>query len=74
MTSYKGNIRETQRALQLMKEREKERKEIEFQKKKLENELKVGEFSNKFAVHYDAVESELKTDTVRLVVSNYHTI
>ncbi|VDL90632.1 unnamed protein product [Schistocephalus solidus] len=67
MATYKGNVKESQRAAQLMKQREKERQEIEFQKKKLESELRVGEFSSKFAVHYDAIESQLKTDTVGLV-------
>lgn len=67
MAAFKGNIKETQRAMQLMKQREKERQEIEFQKKKLEAELRVGEFSNKFAVHHDAIETQLKTDTVSSV-------
>lgn len=60
-------MRESQRALQLLKEREKERQEIEFQKKKLEAELRVGEFTNKFTKHHDSIEGQLKTDTVGLV-------
>lgn len=36
MSSFKGNLKESQRAMQLLKQREKERQEIEFQKKKLE--------------------------------------
>ncbi|VDO05007.1 unnamed protein product [Rodentolepis nana] len=67
MSSFKGNMRESQRALQLLKEREKERQEIEFQKKKLEAELRVGEFTNKFTKHHDSIEGQLKTDTVGLV-------
>ena len=53
--------------MQLLKQREKERQEIEFQKKKLEAELRVGEFINKFTVHHDSMESQLKTDTVRFL-------
>ncbi|KAL5112999.1 hypothetical protein TcWFU_009787 [Taenia crassiceps] len=53
--------------MQLLKQREKERQEIEFQKKKLEAELRVGEFTNKFTVQHDNLENQLKTDTVGLV-------
>ncbi|KAM7540186.1 hypothetical protein Aperf_G00000027554 [Anoplocephala perfoliata] len=67
MSSFKGNVKESQRAIQLLKQREKERQEIEFQKKKLEAELRVGEFSNKFTVHHDNIDNQLKTDTVGLV-------
>ena len=69
MSSFKGNLKESQRAMQLLKQREKERQEIEFQKKKLEAELRVGEFINKFTVHHDSIESQLKTDTVRNVLN-----
>lgn len=57
-------MKESQRAMQLLKQREKERQEIEFQKKKLEAELRVGEFTNKFTVQHDNIENQLKTDTV----------
>ncbi|KAL5961879.1 hypothetical protein TSMEX_010192 [Taenia solium] len=67
MSSFKGNLKESQRAMQLLKQREKERQEIEFQKKKLEAELRVGEFTNKFTVQHDNIENQLKTDTVGLV-------
>ncbi|VDM34276.1 unnamed protein product [Hydatigera taeniaeformis] len=67
MSSFKGNLKESQRAMQLLKQREKERQEIEFQKKKLEAELRVGEFTNKFTVQHDSIENQLKTDTVGLV-------
>ncbi len=67
MSSFKGNLKESQRAIQLLKQREKERQEIEFQKKKLEAELRVGELTNKFTVHHETMESQLKTDTVRPV-------
>ncbi|CDS40212.1 protein FAM50 [Echinococcus multilocularis] len=53
--------------MQLLKQREKERQEIEFQKKKLEAELRVGEFTNKFTVQHDSIENQLKTDTIGLV-------
>ncbi|CAH8505659.1 unnamed protein product [Heterobilharzia americana] len=64
MATFKGAAREAQRAALLMKQREKERQELELQKKKLEAEMRVGEMSTKFAVHYDAIEHQLKTNTV----------
>ncbi|CAH8505644.1 unnamed protein product [Heterobilharzia americana] len=63
MATFKGAAREAQRAALLMKQREKERQELELQKKKLEAEMRVGEMSTKFAVHYDAIEHQLKTNT-----------
>ncbi|CAH8494409.1 unnamed protein product [Heterobilharzia americana] len=67
MATFKGAAREAQRAALLMKQREKERQELELQKKKLEAEMRVGEMSTKFAVHYDAIEHQLKTNTIGLV-------
>ncbi|VDQ15054.1 unnamed protein product [Trichobilharzia regenti] len=63
MATFKGAAREAQRAALLMKQREKERQELELQKRKLEAEMRVGEMSTKFAVHYDAIEHQLKTNT-----------
>ncbi|CAH8840201.1 unnamed protein product [Trichobilharzia szidati] len=67
MATFKGAAREAQRAALLMKQREKERQELELQKRKLEAEMRVGEMSTKFAVHYDAIEHQLKTNTIGLV-------
>lgn len=64
MATFKGAAKEAQRAALLMKQREKERQELELQKRKLEAEMRVGEMSTKFAVHYDAIEQQLRTDTV----------
>ena len=50
--------------MNLMKKRQKEQEELELRKKKIEEELKIGAISNKFAAHYDAVEQKLKSDTV----------
>ncbi|VEL24840.1 unnamed protein product, partial [Protopolystoma xenopodis] len=63
LAMFKGAAKEAQRAAMLMKQREKERQDIEFQKKRLETELRVGEITDKFAVHYDAIEHQLKTET-----------
>ncbi|KAH9584759.1 Protein fam50a, variant 2 [Schistosoma haematobium] len=67
MATFKGAAREAQRAALLMKQREKERQELELQKRKLEAEMRVGEMSTKFAVHYDAIEYQLKNNTIGLV-------
>lgn len=67
MAHYKGAASEGGRAAQLMKKRELEQQEIEFRKKKLEEELKLNNIENKFATHYDAVEQQLKTSTIGLV-------
>ncbi|OON14780.1 XAP5 protein [Opisthorchis viverrini] len=67
MATFKGAAKEAQRAMLLMKQREKERQELELQKKRLEAEMRVGEISTKFAVHYDAIEQQLRTDTIGLV-------
>lgn len=64
MAQYKGAAKEASRAMNLMKKRQKEQEELEMKKKKIEDELKLGEIRNKFAVHYDAVESQLKSSTV----------
>lgn len=53
--------------MQLMKKRELQVQEIEFRKKKIEEDLKINNMENKFASHYDAVEQQLKTSTIGLV-------
>jgi protein FAM50 len=60
MAQYKGAASEGSRAMQLQKRREKEHQEAEFRMNKLKEELRVDKMENKFAVHYDAVEAQLK--------------
>lgn len=60
MAQYKGAASEGSRAMQLMKKREKEAKELEYRKKKIEEDLRVDKMDKKFTVHYDAVEAQLK--------------
>ncbi|XP_013415166.1 protein FAM50A-like [Lingula anatina] len=67
MAFYKGASKEAGRAMQLIKKRQKEHDEMEAKKKKIEEELQVGSIHNKFAAHYDAIEQQLKSDTVGLV-------
>lgn len=67
MAHYKGAASEAGRAMQLMKKREIAQQEIEFRKKKIEEDLKISNIENKFASHYDAVEQQLKTSTIGLV-------
>jgi hypothetical protein len=64
MAFYKGAAKEAGRAQILMKRRQKEHEELEFKKKKLEEDLKLGSIDNKFAAHYDAIEHQLKSDTI----------
>lgn len=67
MAHYKGAASEAGRAMQLIKKRELQQQETELRKKKIEEELKVQNMDSKFASHYDAVEMQLKADTVGLV-------
>nr|CAD7400082.1 unnamed protein product [Timema cristinae] len=67
MAHYKGAASEAGRAMHLMKKREKAQQEIEFRKKKIEEDLKISNIENKFAAHYDAVEQQLKSSTIGLV-------
>lgn len=67
MAHYKGAASEAGRAMQLMKKREIAQQEIEFRKKKIEEDLKINNIESKFATHYDAVEQQLKTSTIGLV-------
>jgi protein FAM50 len=67
MAHYKGAASEAGRAMQLMKKREIAQQEIEFKKKKIEEDLKLSNIENKFATHYDAVEQQLKSSTIGLV-------
>lgn len=67
MAHYKGAASEAGRAMQLIKKREIQVQEVEFRKKKIEEDLKINNIDNKFATHYDAVEQQLKTSTIGLV-------
>lgn len=67
MAQYKGAASEGGRAANLIKKRQKEQEEVEAKKKKIEEELKIGSITNKFAAHYDAVEQTLKSSTIGLV-------
>ncbi|KAG0714230.1 Protein FAM50 [Chionoecetes opilio] len=70
MAQYKGAASEAGRAMQIKKRREKEQEEMEQKKRKLEETLKINKIENKFAVHYDAVEQQLKSSTIGLVTLN----
>lgn len=70
MAQYKGAASEAGRAMQIMKKREREQEEMEQKKRKLEESLKINKIENKFAVHYDAVEQQLKSSTIGLVTLN----
>ncbi|EEB13417.1 protein FAM50A, putative [Pediculus humanus corporis] len=70
MAHYKGAASEAGRAMQLMKKREKAQQEIEYRRKKIEEDLKISNIENKFAAHYDAVEQQLKSSTIGLVTLN----
>lgn len=67
MAHYKGASSEAGRAIQLMKKRELQQQDNELKKKKLGEDLKVLNIDSKFASHFDAVEMQLKADTVGLV-------
>ncbi|KAL4237782.1 Protein fam50a [Mactra antiquata] len=67
MAHYKGAASEGGRAQILIKKRQKEQEEMENKRKKIEEELSVGSIQNKFASHYDAVEQQLKSNTIGLV-------
>ncbi|KAB7495310.1 Protein FAM50-like protein [Armadillidium nasatum] len=70
MAQYKGAASEAGRAMQIKKRREREQEELEQKKRKLEETLKINKIENKFAVHYDAVEQQLKSSTIGLVTLN----
>ena len=64
MAQYKGASKEAGRAMHLIKKRQKEQEDLEVRKKKIEEDLRIGNINNKFAAHYDAVEQRLKSDTI----------
>jgi protein FAM50 len=67
MAHYKGAASEAGRAMAIQKKRELEKEEMELRKKKIQDDLKVSQIDNKFTVHYDAIEAQLKANTVGLV-------
>ena len=67
MASYGGQAADGMRAQRLAKEREQQKGEQEFRKKKLAESMKVSNIESKFSSHYDAVEHEIKASTVGLV-------
>uniref|UniRef100_A0A0B7A2S4 FAM50A/XAP5 C-terminal domain-containing protein n=1 Tax=Arion vulgaris TaxID=1028688 RepID=A0A0B7A2S4_9EUPU len=67
MAHYKGAAKEAGRAANLLKKRVREQEEAEAKKKKIEEELAIGNIHNKFATHYDAIEQSLKSSTIGLV-------
>ena len=58
------SAKEAHRAATFQKKRQKEQEDLQLKKKKIEEELQVGSISNKFAAHYDAIEQQLKSDTI----------
>lgn len=71
MAQYKGASVDGFRAKTLMKKREKQKEEIEHLKTKInenmDQKLNVSQMDRKFSSHFDAVEQELKTNTIGLV-------
>lgn len=67
MATYKGAASEAGRAANLIKKRKIQVEEVNYKKKKIEEEMKVANIENKFASHYDAVEQQLKSSTIGLV-------
>ncbi|XP_067945951.1 protein FAM50 homolog [Watersipora subatra] len=61
------SAKEAHRAATFQKKRQKEQEDLQIKKKKIEEELQVGSISNKFAAHYDAIEQQLRSDTIGLV-------
>ncbi|XP_065830218.1 protein FAM50A-like isoform X2 [Oscarella lobularis] len=68
MAHYKGASSEANRAAALLKQREKDREELERLKKKIteDNEKRSG-VEKKFSSHFDFVEEQLKSQTIGLV-------
>lgn len=71
MAQYKGASTDGFRAKTLLKKREKQKEEIEHMKMKITENMdqksNLAKIDNKFASHYDAIEQELKSNTVGLV-------
>ncbi|XP_003468869.1 protein FAM50B [Cavia porcellus] len=68
MAQYKGSMREAGRAMHLIKQREKQKAQMEVLKQRIAEEtIMKSKVDKKFSAHYDAVEAELKSSMVGLV-------
>jgi len=67
MASYGGQASDGMRAARHQKARERELEEATFKRRKLADELKLDNMETKFSAHYDAVEQEIKANTVGLL-------
>lgn len=67
MAHYGGAASDANRAVNILKRREREQEELEAKRRKLEDNLRLNSMQDKFAVHYDAVEQQLKSSTIGLV-------
>lgn len=69
MAHYKGAASEGNRAVNLLKQREKQKEELELLKKKIADEHGSTKFDvrDKFATSYDVVEEQFKSSTIGLV-------
>uniref|UniRef100_A0A1I8IDC3 3'-5' exonuclease domain-containing protein n=2 Tax=Macrostomum lignano TaxID=282301 RepID=A0A1I8IDC3_9PLAT len=69
MAFFKGAAQEAQRAMQLQRQREKDRRELDLAKLRLESEMRIGEIKNKFSTHTGAsfADQSLGESTVGLV-------
>lgn len=67
MAHYKGAATEANRAMHIMKKRERAKEELELKKQKIEQDLKLSTIDNKFATHHDSIETQLRSSTVGLV-------
>ena len=71
MAFFGGQAADGMRAQRLAKEREQERGDAEFRKKKLADQMKVANIESKFSSTYDAVEQEIKASTVSFVFYSF---
>lgn len=67
MASYGGQASDGMRAARHAKARELDLEEASFKRRKLADELKLDNMETKFSAHYDAVEQEIKANTVGLL-------
>jgi len=67
MASYGGQASDGMRAARHQKAREIELEEASLKRRKLADELKLDNMETKFSAHYDAVEQEIKANTVGLL-------
>lgn len=65
MAHYKGAATEANRAMQILKRRERAKEDLEVKKRKIEEDLKL--IDNKFATHNDPTDTQFKSTVVGLV-------